>query len=221
MDSLLVDHLKEQSLRVFLAIRVDFNSGQTLALIDGASTVRFTVDGETAVFRGNDPIYGSLAAADTVSERILEEAPRFKFTLNPTGPDGLGELSAPINQGSPVRVWYGSIDDAGTVIGQPELLWAGALDTVKINSTENMFTAEVDSASAFERLFVDQESVRLNGKWHKGIWPDETGLDYVYDTEGTIYWGGVATGLPENATKGGNGGGGTKGGNGVKNVVQY
>ena len=100
MDSLLVDHLKEQSLRVFLAIRVDFNSGQTLALIDGASTVRFTVDGETAVFRGNDPIYGSLAAADTVSERILEEAPRFKFTLNPTGPDGLGELSAPINQGS-------------------------------------------------------------------------------------------------------------------------
>lgn len=193
MDSTLLSAASATFIRVFLAVRIELLSGSTINLIDGAGVVTFPVNGETVTFTGYDQTFGSLASANSVAERVADEAPRFSVSIMPPTTAALGTLNDPLQQGSKVYAWWGIYnDDTGAVIGTPELLWNGRLDTVKSNIAENTMTAELDTVSAFDRLFAAEEGQRLNGVWHQSIWPGETGLDYVYDAQSDIMWGAEA-----------------------------
>ncbi len=190
MDSVLLSASTAAHLRAFVAVRIELLSGPVINLIDGSGVVTFPVNGSSVTFTGYDNTFGSLGAANSVAERVADEAPRFSCTLMPPSEQALGTLNDPLQQGSKVYAWWGLYnDDTGTVIGVPELLWNGRLDTVKASISANAMTAEIDTTSAFDRLFTAEEGQRLNGEWHRSIWPNETGLDYTYDATTDVYWG--------------------------------
>jgi hypothetical protein len=196
MDGALVTASTASVLRQFIAVRVELNSGSEINLIDGRGVVTFPVDGSNVTFTGSDPIYGSLATASSIEERVADQAPRFTFTIYPPNETALGSLMQPSQQGSRVRVWWGLVsEDTGAVIGT-EAIWSGRFDTCKANAGPNQLGAEIDTVSAFDRMFVAEEGARLNGVWHKSIWPNETGLDYVYNAQQSIYWGSEAPAKP-------------------------
>lgn len=218
MDGALVSASTASVLRQFIAVRIELNSGTIINLIDGRGFVTFPVDGTPVTFKGSDPIYGSLATASSIEERVADQAPRFSFTLFPPNETALGSLMQPTQQGSRVRVWWGLVnEDTGVVIGT-EVIWTGRYDTCKANAGPNQLGAEIDTVSAFDRMFVAEEGARLNGVWHKSIWPGETGLDYVYNAQQSIYWGSEA---PAKAAVSSGGGGGSYGGYSVNYVSEY
>ncbi len=190
MDSTLISAASAAHLRVFLAVRIELNSGPVINLIDGSGVASFQVNGQSVDFTGYDPTFGSLGAANSIAERVADGAPQFSVTLMPPSENATGTLNDPLQQGSKLYAWWGLYDDeVGAVIGAPELLWNGRLDTVKTNFDANVMRVEVATVSAFDRLFVAEEGQRLNGEWHKSIWPGETGLDAVYDAQSDIFWG--------------------------------
>lgn len=189
--------LEGQAIRQFTAIRIEFSDAYVINLLDGSGTVTFTVDGSPVTFTGRDPTYGMLASATTLRETIATESPRFTFSLMPPTADAVGSLADPAHQGSPVRVWWGVVNEmTGAAIGVPELLWAGRLDFVKTILAEGSLIAEVETVSAYDRLYVVEEGARLNGVFHKSIWPGETGLDFVVAAGLTQYWGTEAPAAP-------------------------
>lgn len=193
MDSTLLNATNAAFLRVFLAVRIELNSGPVINLIDGSGVVSFLVNGTATTFTGYDPAFGTLASANSVAERVADEAPHFSLSILPPSISALGTLNDPLQQGSKVYSWWGLVnDDTGAVIGTPELLWNGRLDTVKANISDHVMTADIATVSAFDRLFSAEEGQRLNGEWHRSIWPGETGLDYVYDAQTDIMWGAEA-----------------------------
>lgn len=196
--------LSASSARVFTALRVALNTGATINLIDGLGEVTFPVNGTAETFKSKDSTYGVIGQAGSIEERVAEQAPRFKCTMLPPDEAGAALWSDIRNQGSSVMVWFGAVSEiTGAVIGTPELLWSGRLDTVQTTIAENVLVLDIDSISAYERLFVAEEAARLNGVWHQSIWAGETGLDYVYETDVTIYWG-----IGNDARNGGGGGSG-------------
>jgi hypothetical protein len=190
MDTTLLNAAKAPHLRSFVAIRAELNTGQTINLIDGSGVVTFPVNGSNVTFKGSDATFGILASANSIAERVADEAPRFSFAIMPPSENALGTLNDPLQQGSRVYAWWGLInDETGAVIGTPELLWNGRFDYARSNFDANAMAVEVDTVSAFDRLFSAEEGQRLNGVWHRSIWPQESGLDYVYDAQSDIYWG--------------------------------
>jgi hypothetical protein len=215
MDSTLLSAVTQSHLRTFVAIRMELRSGTTINLIDGSGVVTLPVNGSNVVFTGYDATFGTIASANTIAERMADEAPRFTFTMMPPSEAAMGTLADPLQQGSPVYAWWGLVNDqTGAVIGTPELLWNGRFDSAKVNFDANAMAVEIDSISAFDRLFAAEEGQRLNGVWHQSIWPGETGLDYVYDAQQDVNWGMEAPYKAAVSYGGGYGGGGSYGGAG-------
>lgn len=208
MDAALLSGLSTPSLRTFQAVGIDLQStGTAIRLLDASATISFVVDGTVTTFAGRDPVFGTLGGIDSILEQIASEAPSVSISLLPISANAIGEISAPENQGSPVRIWFGIVDDlTGAVIGQPELLWSGRLDIVTTNIQPNAQSCELVTVSAYDRLFATNEGEALNSAWHQAIWPGETGFDFNVDSTVEIYWGGEAgkpatTPIPTNGTK--------------------
>jgi len=190
MDATLKAAMEQPHIREFTALRVELADGYTINIIDGSGFVTMMVDGQAVTFDGSDPIYGALASASSIQEQVATDSPRFTFALKPPSASALGSLSDPKNQGSLVRCWWGVIDEMnGYPIGVPELLWAGRFDIVRTTLSENDLTAEIETISAFDRLYAASEGTRLNATWHRSIWPDESGLDFNIAALGEPYWG--------------------------------
>lgn len=192
INSTLLAGLNASSLRTFMAVRIELiSTGTSINLIDGSGIVTFPVDGSNVTFDGFDEVFGSLAGIGTIEEKIADEAPTLSITVMPRSEAAFGEFNQPENQGSSVRVWFGIVDDAtGAAIGVPELMWSGRMDTVKSSVNANAQTCEIDTVSAFDRLFVQNEAECLNSVWHQKIWgTGETGLDYNVASTKEIYWG--------------------------------
>ena len=209
MAFLSFEDFDEIRLRV-IAIRIELPSA-TINLLDGNGMVRFPVGGVMTTFTGSDQNFGTLTFLGAVSEQIAQESPTFSVSLSPHTPTGIGQLCQPENQGSPVHVWFGTVNEAtGAANGDPELLWSGRFDTAKLSSGDNVQTVEIDTVSAFDRLFAAEENTRLNGVWHRSIWPGETGLDFVIAGLANPHWGvtGPVRGGGSTVTPGGGGGGG-------------
>lgn len=190
MDASLKQALDQSHIRQFFALRLQLSDGYVINLLDGSGEITFPVDGVTTMFDGSDPTYGALIAASSIQEQIATDSPRFTFTLAPPSPAALGSLSDPKHQGSSFRLWWGIVNElTGAPIGQPELLWSGRLDVVRTQLGEGSLTAEVETVSAFDRLYAESEGTNLNATWHRSIWPGETGLDFNTAALSETYWG--------------------------------
>lgn len=187
--------LKEQAIRVFTAVQMALPAAgpypaYTLNLIDGAGFVTFFVNGVSTTFSGEDSLFGVLGTISAISEAVATEAPRVTITVFPPTSDAVGQLNQPLYQGAPVKIWFGLVNETtGAVIGQPELLFSGRLDTAKTTAQPNARVVELDVASVFERLFVAQEGDRLTDRWLQSIYPGATGLRLNNDALQDPMWG--------------------------------
>jgi hypothetical protein len=196
LNSTLDTAIQGQAIRVFTAVQIALPltpsfAAYTINLIDGAGVVTFTpTGGVSTTFTGEDPTFGVLGTISGINEAIASEAPHLSITMLPPSEVAVGQLNQPLYQGAPVKVWFGLVNEVtGAVIGVPELLFSGRLDTAKTTSQQNSRMVELDVASVFERLFVASEGDRLTDRWHQNIRPGETGLSLNNDALTDPMWG--------------------------------
>jgi hypothetical protein len=114
------------------------------------------------------------------------------MSLTPATDAGAFELANPGMQGSRVRIWIGALnlgDPNRAVMGDPFLLFDGELDQPKLWADKNKRQLDYDLVSSFERLFTDDEGLRLSPASHKEFWPGETGLDEITGVARQVLWG--------------------------------
>jgi hypothetical protein len=177
--------LRADAPTVFGAISIDLPDSQ-VNLLDGAGLVTF--GGRTYV--GEDPTYGVLSGVENLTDGTGDSAPAFSLTLLPSGDAAAAALVAPTMQGSAVRAWVGAVDVlSGLVVPDPHLLFLGELDVPSLVSSEDGRRLDYEVVSVFERLFEDDESARLSPGFHRSIFPNEAGLDFVTGVDQPVYWG--------------------------------
>jgi len=160
----------------FTAVRMTL-AAATICLLDGSGVVTF--DGST--FVGEDPVYGSLAGVEEVTDGGEDEASRARIRLNPKDLTALTTLAGAGNQGSLVEIWEGFVDlSTGLAVETPDLAFEGFYDQPAW-SFANM-ALEIDCGSVFELFFENEEGARLTDSFHQSICPGELGFQYVIET---------------------------------------
>jgi len=186
--------LASDVLTPFLCMLVEF-PGTDLALLEAEGEVTFNVsyrNGTTKAtkFTGYSNTFGSLQSIDALSDGVGDQAPALSFALLPPGETASALLSQPNMQGSRIRIWLGAIDNASKfVIDAPYLMFEGEIDQPLLTIDNGRRELEFEAVSAFERLFSDEEGIRLSNANHKEVWPGETGLEDVTGVIKQIIWG--------------------------------
>ena len=174
----------------------------TVRLCDGGF---IDFDGET--YRSTDPVFGGIASLQALTEGVGEEIPALELSLNPAGTSAPADLSQPGFQKSAVRLWVGEFDvDAGTLTGDPDLLFYGQIDQTILRIGRNARDLAMTIVSTLERLFMRNEGNTLSPTFHKSVWPGELGHDNATGLTVAVAWG------VESARGGGVFGGSTRGG---------
>lgn len=170
---------------VFHALEIQL-PGHNVRLLDGAGVATFS----SMTFSGSDATYGTLAAIDTLSDGIEEQAPRLRITLLPPTTTAAADLASMDVQGSLVRLWFGAINPVtGLVVPDPDLWFAGALDVPTLSISEAGRTLEYEVASVWDRFFRHDEGARLNDAFHQSVWPGELGFEFVNEVQRQLPWG--------------------------------
>jgi len=174
---------------VCLLIKIELPD-HTIRVVDGAGEVIF--GGET--YTGEDSVYGVLDQVESMAEQVGTEAPTVRFTFLPASISALAAITAPANQGSVVTVWFGAVDPvSGLIIGEPELLFLGDLDTADVDVSSASTVITFDVVSGWERLFEASEGQRLNNSFHRWtVWggaSTEKGFEFVTQIQREEPWG--------------------------------
>jgi hypothetical protein len=176
---------------------------RTLRLCDGG----FVYKGGDK-FTSADEEFGAIESVDTLSEGMGDEAPAGRFTFLPASTAAAATISQPSFQNSPIRVWQAEVNEAtGTIVGTPELLLDALLDTTELSVSRGKRALDIGYISTSERLFSINEGNVLSPRFHKSIWPGETGLDNATGVSLGVAWGVSAP--PRGYNYSGSGGAGT------------
>lgn len=191
--------------------QLDLPSG-TRRIMAGGGQVDWA--GDTFVSR--DPTLGSFDSADEIREDVSGVAPNTSVTIIPASTADRLEIAGASVQLSPAKAWLAAlaldVDQHLVVVPDPELVFEGFIDQATINLAAKQDELEYTLLSAFDYFFEDSEGQRLNGQFHRSIWPTEAGLDNVTGITKKIYWG---SNPPPGTSGGGSsifGGGGGGGG---------
>lgn len=171
---------------VFTAVRIDVPTGP-INLLTAAGLVRFTVDGVMTDFKTAHPVFGHIATMGDISSNASDESPHLEITMMPPTIEAAGYLSQTNLQGSRVRVWRGEADpQTGLVIGDPERLWNGDLDTANLVVTKGHRSLVIDSSGIFERFLMPSEGDALSPNWHL----------HMFGGSLSLLSGNISTGVP-------------------------
>lgn len=189
MDSTLQTALLQPAIRVFHAVRVELPS-HTVNLLDGSGVAAFSVNGTSTTFTGYDSVFGVIASVSKLTEAVTTESPSVQIMFVPPTASGLADIANPTFQLSPVYVWMGVIDGStGSVVGIPELVFTGSLDTAKVSRSVGIRNIEMTAISGFDRLFIASEGDALTDTWHQNIYPGENGLTFNILATQDPQWG--------------------------------
>lgn len=157
-----------------------------IRLLSGSGIINFGGNS----FTGRDATYGTLISIDALDDGIGDDAPTITITLAPASDAASADLASAAHQGAQVSIWLGVVDPAtGLVIGDPLLIFLGALDTATIESSSVGRFLEFEVTSAFEWFFFNDDGARLSDTFHRYLWPNEAGLSQVTGILHQIYWG--------------------------------
>ncbi len=92
-------------------------------------------------------------------------------------------------QGKPGRIWIGSLDEAGALIADPYLLFAGRLDVPEIAFGGETFAITISYESRLIDLTVPREW-RYTHESQQVLFPGDMGFEFVTTIqEQSIWWG--------------------------------
>lgn len=186
--------------------------GATIRLLDGAGVVKFDAADGVGVrtFNGLDPIYGTLANAETLRDGFGDSAPAMNFGIAPATDGAIAALVNPANQFSPVRLWYGTRDPATGITIGVSLRFNGFLDYGMLEGDGRSIIISMQAVNNDELYFRNQEGVTLSNAFHKSLYPAEDGFAFVTGIQRTVIWGpgDRPSNLAYTTAPGGAGGGG-------------
>jgi hypothetical protein len=167
-------------------LRIDFNDGRVLRLVDGAGSITWGAE----AYVGRDETFGAIQSVDEIDDGTGDEAPALSLSLFPASDAAAEDLCAADMQGSRVRLWIAAYDRAtGLIIPDPYTVFDGELDVATLRLGPNIRAVDYDCVSGFERFFDNEEGMRLNPTFHQSVWPGETGLNKVTGIIEQKYWG--------------------------------
>jgi hypothetical protein len=173
---------------VFGALTLTVGS-DTLRLLDGSDEIE--IDGH--VYSGEDETYGSWAALDKFTDGTGDSAPSIVVSMIPRDDDAIAALTGPDMQGEIVSVIVGAVSEStGLLIGDPYKLFDGEVDIARYIFGKKTSEVEYECVGGMDRMFFDDEGIRLVPSFHAQVWPGELGLNHVTGIKNTIYWGGNA-----------------------------
>lgn len=158
----------------------------TIRLCDGAF---FTWPGR-GLFVSRDEVYGALGSVEPAGDAVGDEAPGGRMTLQTPSPAAAISLAQANAQGSPIRLWMAEGDvETGQLVGTPEPLFDGMIDTVSISLARGSVEVTVEYVSTAERLFLVKEGNVLSNRFHQLGWPGETGFALCTGSPTAVPWG--------------------------------
>lgn len=183
---------------------------RTVRLCDGAF-VNWPARG---LFESQDTTLGTIDALSPVGDSVGDEAPQGSLTLLPPAGAAAASLFQPNAQGGAMNFWLAEVSGAtGAVVGTPDLLFAGRIDTIKLMVGRTRRQVEITFMSEAERLFWTREGNVLSDRWQQSIWTGEKGLEFTSGAQVTVPWGLNTPRGGSAGYSGGSGGGGSFGGN--------
>lgn len=158
----------------------------TILLCDGSGVVTWGSD----TFTGIDPVFGTIGEVESLTEQMGDSIPGIEMTMLPPSTSAAVTLATAAMQGAPVNLWLAAVDRAtGAVVPDPELLFAGELDTATLQLDRGSREVRFSISSVWERLFEPNEGATLSSSFHKSIWPGELGFDNMTGTVIRKLWG--------------------------------
>jgi hypothetical protein len=147
------------------------------------------IEFDSEVYRSSDALLGTIASIQAMGEGTGPEVPAMEMTLMPPEDTSPSELAQPGWQTSRARFWVGEYDpEAGTLIGDPDLVFDGQLDQASL-SVGMVRELALTVVSLAERLFERNTGNALTSAWHKSIWPGELGHDNATGLAVQVAWG--------------------------------
>lgn len=187
--------------------------GQTVRLSDGG----FLTWG-AEIFRSKDATFGSIGSVAQLTDGVGEEIPALEITLLPPGTTAAADLSQPGYQRSTVQMWIAQfLPETGLIAGTPDLIFHGQVDMTRLTWGRSRRELAITVVSTAERMFMANEGNSLTPRFHKSVWPGETGHDNATGLTVPVAWGtesrpvntgGAASGGSYSGGGGGGGGGG-------------
>lgn len=157
----------------------------TILLCDGGFV---TWNGET--YQSEDPVFGTVAGFEAISEGVGDEAPAGTIAFYPTNLAAAVDLSKPGNQGSRLRLWVAEINEAtGQVIGQPDQMADWMTDRTVLKRANGMRILEMLCITGSQRLLVKNDGNVLSTPAHQRTWPGERGFEDAIGLPGAVAWG--------------------------------
>jgi hypothetical protein len=185
LDASLNTALQGAAPLVCLLLKIELPAGD-VRLIDGAGEIVF--NGET--YLGKHSLYGTLDMIESMNEEVGTEAPMVRISVLPESLSAFASITNPLNQGSRVRIWFGAVNPTtGALIGQPELLFLGEIDTADAEVGRNNTRISFNVGSAWERLFDANEAQRLNNAFIQSVYPGALGASFVIAVQRDLPWG--------------------------------
>lgn len=176
-----------EGVRVMIAGLVELETmDATLRLCDGGM-LNWPGRG---MFVSFDEIYGTIGSVEPAAEQIGDESAGGRFTINVPTAEAAVSLAVAEMQGKPIRFWLAEVDHTtGQLVGTPEKMFEGQVDTVAISLTQNERSVVVEYVDAAERLFSIREGNVLTSRFHQTAWPGELGFDHCTGVGIQVPWG--------------------------------
>ncbi len=132
---------------------------------------------------------GSLGSISTIEEGSAVEAKGITLTLSGVDASLLNLVTGEFQQGLPVTVSLGLFDDAGQLIPNPVLSFAGRTDQPRIEVSGDTATISI----ACENLLIDLNTSierRYTNEDQQSEFPGDRGFEFVPSIQQrTIHWG--------------------------------
>lgn len=162
------------------------------------------IEFDSETYTSADSLLGTIASIDALGVGTGPEVPALEMVFLPPEASEPGDLVQPGWQRSRARFWIGEYDPvAGTLTGDPDLLFDGQLDQASLAVGLQRELA-VTVVSLAERLFERNTGNSLTSAWHKSIWPGELGHDNATGLAVQVAWGTASPPASGSSTPGAN-----------------
>ncbi len=142
------------------------------------------------MFVSIDEEFGTIGSVDAPAESIGDESAGGRLTIDVPTTEAAIDLAQAEMQGKALRFWLAEVDaSTGLMIGTPEKMFEGQVDTVSISLGLNERSVVIEYVDAAERLFAIREGNVLTSRFHQTAWPGELGFDHCTGVGLQVPWG--------------------------------
>lgn len=158
--------------------------GQDIRICDG-NFIYFNAE----KYESSDADFGSIEAVEAMQESVGDEAPGGRLSFLPASAAAAGTLSQPEYQGSRMRFWLASVNEATGLVIDAELVADMELDTTTLRGAKGQRLLDMEFVSVAERLFNTNEGNVLSSRFHETVWTGELGFDNATGVPNQVAWG--------------------------------